>query len=35
MWRLERFGVNFSSTAEIATGLLLLGVVVAALFALV
>jgi len=32
MWRLERFGVNFSSTAEIATGLLLLAVVVAALF---
>jgi hypothetical protein len=32
MWRLERLGWNFSSTAEIATGVLLLAAMVAALF---
>jgi hypothetical protein len=33
MWRMTRFEWNFSSTAEMATGILLLVAVVAALFA--
>jgi len=32
MWRIERLGWNFSSTAEIATGVLLLATIVTALF---
>jgi hypothetical protein len=32
MWRLERLEWNFSSTAEIATGVLLLATIVAVLF---
>jgi len=32
MWRLERIGWNFSSTAEIATGVLLLATIVSVLF---